>query len=99
ERAEALDQALGHRLGVTAGDGVEQHQLEQLVVGQRLRPAGDEAILQALAMPGALVGVLEERLLLGARSAVLQSAAHRAPSRAPVTPVDTAADAAQRARS
>jgi hypothetical protein len=78
ERAEALDQALGDRLGVAAGDGREQHQLQQLVVGERLGAAGDEALLQALAVAGTQVGLGKERGLSGVRTAVLQAAAHGA---------------------
>ena len=70
--------ALGDRLGVAAGDGREQHQLEQLVVGERLGAAGDEALLQALAVAGTQVGLGKERGLSGARTAVLQAAAHGA---------------------
>ena len=36
QRAEALQQRLGQRLGVDPLDRIEQQQLQQLVVGQRL---------------------------------------------------------------
>ena len=58
--AEPLQQPLGQVLGVAAGNGAEQHHLEQLVVGQRLRPAAHEALLQSLAMTGAQVGCRQQ---------------------------------------
>ena len=50
ERAEFLEQRLGERLHVALRDGAEQHQLQHLVVGERLRPGFEEARAQALAM-------------------------------------------------
>ena len=43
EGAEAPDQLLGDRLHVAARDGAEEHELEQLVVGQRIAADLDEA--------------------------------------------------------
>jgi hypothetical protein len=70
---------LANGLGIAAVNRVEQHQLEELVVGQRLRSANDEALLEALAVAAAVVGFLEKRSLLSwARTAVFQAAAHGA---------------------
>ena len=50
ERPEAVDEALGQRLGVHARDRHEQEKLEQLVIGERVAPAVHEALAQSLAM-------------------------------------------------
>ena len=50
ERAEARDQPLGQLLGVAARQRAEQHELEQLVVGQRVGATLAEALAQALAV-------------------------------------------------
>ena len=48
--AEAIEKRLGDRLGVAAGNGLEKHELEKLVIAKRLGVFA-EALLQALAMP------------------------------------------------
>src|SRR5437764_707493 len=51
ERAELLEELLGERLEVDARDGAEQHQLDELVIRQRIAAALEETLAQALAMP------------------------------------------------
>ncbi len=48
--AEAGDQRLGNGLGVDAWDQPEEQKLEQFVVGQGVRSAGDEAFAQTVAV-------------------------------------------------
>lgn len=50
EGAEAVDQGFRQRLHVGAGDRAEQHQLKELVIGQRLAAGLPEAFAQPLAM-------------------------------------------------
>ena len=50
ETAKARQQLLGERLGVLDVDAVEQEELQELVVGQRLGPGLQKARAQALAM-------------------------------------------------
>jgi hypothetical protein len=50
EGAEPGEQRLGQRLEIAAGDRPEQDELEQLVVGERLRAGLEEARPQPLAM-------------------------------------------------
>jgi hypothetical protein len=72
ERAELGDQRLGERLDVAARDGAEQHQLQQLVFGDGVGSAAEEAFPQPLAMAeimrrafgGAAVVVALARLVL-----------------------------------
>ena len=47
ERAEALQQRVGDRLGVTPRDRMEQEQLQHLVIGEGARPAVEEPFSQA----------------------------------------------------
>ena len=46
ERPEPGHQRLGERLEIPPRDRAEQHELEQLVVGERLGAAGEEALAQ-----------------------------------------------------
>jgi hypothetical protein len=50
QAAEACEQGFGERLGVLDVDAVEQQQLQELVVGQRLGAGLEKAGAQALAM-------------------------------------------------
>ncbi len=50
QRTETGDQRLGDRLGVDARDQPEKQQFEELIVGQGVRAARDEALAQAVAM-------------------------------------------------
>ena len=50
ERAETLDQRLGERFDVAAGNRPEQHQLQQFVVSQRLGADIPEACAKPLPM-------------------------------------------------
>ena len=50
EVAEGGEERLGERLHVDALDGVEEEELEQLVLGHRRVAAGEEALAQALAV-------------------------------------------------
>ena len=49
--AEALEQPLGERLGVDPVDRIEQHQLEQLVVGQRFDAGLQHALAHSARWP------------------------------------------------
>ena len=51
ERAECLDQLLGERLDVALRNGAEQHQFQQLVIGEGIGPGLAEALAQPFAMP------------------------------------------------
>ena len=46
------DQRLGQRLGVAARDGQSEQIFDQLMVEQRLRPAFEQALAKAGAVPG-----------------------------------------------
>ncbi len=48
--AELGEQGLGERLGIAARDGGEQEVFKHLVIGQRLRTAGQEPVAQARAV-------------------------------------------------
>ena len=50
ETAEARDQRLGQGLDVAPGNGGEQSQFQQFVIGHRLRAARPETLAQPLAM-------------------------------------------------
>ena len=58
--AEAVQQALGQRLGVASGYRAEQQKLEQLVVGQAVGARLVEALAQPLAV-AVVVGLLRHR--------------------------------------
>jgi hypothetical protein len=71
ERAEALEQRFGDRLGVAPGDQPEQQQFEQLVVGEGCIAMLTEAVAQALAVVlflvkrGGEAGLLRQGCRLG----------------------------------
>ena len=54
EAAEFAQQLLGQRLGVAARDGEREQIFDQLVIVQRVRPALEQALAQAGAMPAAV---------------------------------------------
>ena len=60
EAAEAFQQGLGDGLGVAPGQGHEQHQLEQFVVGQGFGSGVEKALAQAVAVAD-MVGLIGHR--------------------------------------
>ena len=53
KRAEAAEQSLGGRLGIAALPGGEQEVFENLVIGERFRPAFEQPPAQAGAVAAA----------------------------------------------
>jgi hypothetical protein len=56
-----VDQLLGERLGVAAGEGEGEQIFDQLVVEQRVRPAFEQALPQPCAVAAAVEGEIRHQ--------------------------------------
>ena len=57
EVAKAGHESVGQRFDIAAGNGAEQDQFEQLILGHRSSPSGHETGAQALAVIGDIGGL------------------------------------------